>query len=130
MNAGNDTILLRYQAIGTNAIEITSSPHPFSASITKGNDWLRFYNNTVGVYLIDPNLLNYNGGFNLDYNENDTCNSRSGEITVVSGSLTKKITVNQSIYTGQRSYFPAIKYVNTSNPTYNNTLILQYTIRL
>lgn len=125
---GNDTIQLPYQLNGTGAIKINSCPQPFSASITKGSDWLRFHNNIVGVYLVDSNLSTYNGGFNIDTSENVIRFDRTGEITVTSGVLVKKITINQKASERVYNYATSIKYVNNygSDTTHNNMLIIQY----
>jgi ribosomal protein L24 len=123
---GNDTIQLPYQLNSTGAIKINSCPQPFSASITKGSDWLKFHNNIVGVYLVDSNLLTYNGGFNIDTSENVVRFDRTGEITVTSGVSVKKITVNQKASERVYNYATSLKYVNVGN-IHDNSLILQYT---
>lgn len=109
MYIGNDTIELPYQAIGSSAIKIVSMPSPFTVNITKGGDWLRLYNNTYGVYLIDDILMKYNGGFNLDYDENIIPFDRYGEISVTCKNVTKKITVKQKATEKIFHYVTSIK---------------------
>ena len=91
---GSSNIAFNNQTLTQN-ISLKSN-RDWTASVTTGSEWLSI-NNTSGTALVDEAGALQNITLNIRVTKNTTLSSRTGQVTISNGSVTKTLSVQQAV---------------------------------